>query len=73
MVKISVDLKFRTHVYSLGNQLYRQKAGGPIGMRSTCSISRLVIKVWDNKWLERLESLKVKIEEATRYMDDDRQ
>ena len=37
-----------------------------------CALARLVMKVWDDKWLDRLDNLKVRIEEAIRYMDDSR-
>ena len=52
--------------------MYRQSNGGPIGLRSTCSVARLVMKIWDDEWLEKLETLKIRIEAATRYMDDGR-
>ena len=51
---------------------YLPSLGGPIGLRSTCSVARLVMKVWDDKWLGRLEDLMIRIEAATRYMDDGR-
>ena len=72
VVKIITKAMFKTHVYSFGGKVYRQVNGGPIGLRSTCSVARLVMKVWDDKWLENLKNLMVKIEEATRYMDDGR-
>ena len=72
VIQIAVSVMLRTHVYTFGGQLYRQTSGGPIGLRSTCAVARLVMKVWDDKWLARLAELKVKIEEAIRYMDDGR-
>ena len=72
VIEIAVQVMFSTHVYTFGGDYYRQTTGGPIGLRSTCSVARLVMKVWDDKWLQRLQELKVQIEEAIRYMDDGR-
>ena len=46
--------------------------GGPIGLRGTCSIARLVLQVWDRKWVQRMEGAGVKIDLYSRYMDDGR-
>ena len=72
VIQIAVEVMFRTHVYTFGGNTYRQTSGGPIGLRSTCAVARLVMKVWDDKWLARLSELRVRIEEAIRYMDDGR-
>ena len=72
VIQIAVNVMFRTHVYTFGGQTYRQTSGGPIGLRSTCAVARLVMKVWDDKWLARLSELRIQIEEALRYMDDGR-
>ena len=72
VVQVAVEVMFRTHVYTFGGVFYRQTSGGPIGLRSTCAVARLVMKIWDDKWLARLSELMVKIEEAMRYMDDGR-
>ena len=62
----------QSHIYTFSGKLYKQKAGGPIGLRGTCAIARLVMQMWDSKWLERMARLKVVIELAMRYMDDGR-
>ena len=72
VIEIAVRVMFSTHVYQFGGEYYRQSSGGPIGLRSTCAVARLVMKVWDDKWLARLKDLKVQIEEAIGYMDDGR-
>ena len=72
VTKIMTETMFRTHVYTFGGRIFRQSQGGPIGLRSTCSVARLIMKIWDDKWLARLTELKVKVEAATRYMDDGR-
>ena len=51
---IAVEIMFSAHIYTFAGQCYKQKKGGPIGLRSTCAVARLVMSVWDSKWLERL-------------------
>ena len=45
-----------THVYSFGEDLYLQQYGGPIGMRFTAALANVVMKCWDLKWLELMET-----------------
>ena len=66
------ETMFKTHVYTLRGEYYRQASGGPICLRSTCAVARLVMKVWDEWWLERMRTLRTGIEESSRYMDDGR-
>ena len=35
VVKIGVLVMMNTHIYSWNGEIYLQKAGGPIGLRST--------------------------------------
>ena len=45
VVVIAVSVMFRTHVYTFGDNIYKETSGGPIGLRSTCAVARLVMKV----------------------------
>jgi hypothetical protein len=72
VVQISIKQMFSSHIYTFGGSYYRQKSGGPMGLRSTCAVARCAMLCWDAKWLEILSSLKIIIEEAIRYMDDAR-
>ena len=47
---------FHTHVYGFGGSYYKQTSGWLIGLRSTYAV--VEIKVWDDKWLARLEELR---------------
>ena len=38
-----------------------QKAGGPIGLRSTCAIARITMNEWDHKWMEVMKKNNIKI------------
>ena len=56
VVQIGVLTMFNTHVYSWDGKTFLQKAGGPIGLRSTCAVARIVMSSWDAKWQERITS-----------------
>ena len=72
VMKIATEFMFKSHIYTFAGKMYKQKTGGPIGLRGTCAIARLVMQVWDKKWLDRMAKLNVAIELAMRYMDDGR-
>ena len=46
VMKIAVLVLFKSHVYTFGGKFYLQKHGGPIGLRSTCAIARIVMLDW---------------------------
>ena len=50
VVKIACEELSKNHLYEFGGKTYRQKAGGPIGLRATCAIARLVMCIWDKLW-----------------------
>jgi hypothetical protein len=47
VVKIGVLVMMNTHIYSWNGEIYLQKAGGLIGLRSTCAVARVVMNEWD--------------------------
>ena len=72
VVKIIAEVMFTNHLYTFGGQVYRQKRGGPIGLRGTCALARLMMCNWDRLWVNLMVKNRVKIEEYMRYMDDGR-
>ena len=50
--------------------LYIQQEGGPIGLRSTCAVARVVMNEWDSRWLTNMEMNNIKVRKGQRYMDD---
>ena len=70
VMKIAVLVLFRTHVYEFGGKFYLQKKGGPIGLRSTCAIARIVMLWWDEMFMSLVASSNLSVEEKARYMDD---
>ena len=70
VMKTAVIAMFRSHTYSFGQKFFLQQVGGPIGLRSTCCIARLTMLWWDDKLLEVLEKMNIRIVAGARYMDD---
>jgi hypothetical protein len=70
VMKIAVLVLFRTHVYTFGGDFFCKKQGGPIGLRSTCTIARIVMLWWDVKWLDMMATSNLTLEERIRYTDD---
>ena len=61
---------FRTHTNEFGGNYYLQQHGGPIGLRSTCCIARIVMLWWDKQLAEVMARSNLTSEERARYMDD---
>ena len=72
VVRLTVETAFETHVYSFAGRVYRQSEGGPIGLRSTCALARVVMGRWDQKWKEQLTEVNIQTEDDERYVDDAR-
>jgi hypothetical protein len=70
VVKIGVLVMMNTHVYTWNVESFLQKAGGPIGLRSTCAVARVVMNDWDRRWIELCNENNIRIGKSNRYMDD---
>ena len=72
VLRLAVEIMFDTHIYSFGGHFYKQKEGGPIGLRSTCALARVVMGRWDIKWKERVADCNIQVEDDGRFVDDAR-
>ena len=72
VLAITVDILFKNHLYSFGGNTFRQIKGGPIGLRATCAIARMVMCEWDRLWASKLNDLRIITELIMRYVDDGR-
>ena len=70
--RIVTEVMFKNHLYTFGGRTYRQRSGGPIGLRGTCAIARLIMCSWDRDWTTMMEERRVKLWRYMRYMDDAR-
>ena len=72
MIKLAVTAMFKNHFYALNGKMIKQKEGGPIGLRGTCAVARLIMQMFDVKWESRLTDLRIIVWLVSRYMDDGR-
>ena len=70
VIEVAVIICMGTHVYSFGEKIFLQCKGGPIGMRFTASLANLIMKIWDQKWLELLRREGINHLMYVRYVDD---
>lgn len=55
VVRIATSTMFEKHYYTFWGKRYRQRRGGPIGLRGTSAVARFVLQIFDRKWEARLE------------------
>ena len=63
---------FKKHIYEFNGQNYQQENGGPIGLRGTCAVAKLIMAMFDGKWEKILEELMISTKLIARYVDDGR-
>lgn len=59
-----------SHVYEFAGNFYLQLSGGPIGLRATCAVARVVMNYWDRKWRDMMNKNNINRDLEDRYMDD---
>ena len=72
MIEIATEAMFQHHYYTFGGKQFQQMEGGPIGLRGTCTIARLVMQIFDRKWERLIKGAGVKLELYWRCMNDGR-
>ena len=70
VIKVATRTMFEKHFYSFGGKKFNQKGGGPIGLRGTCAVARLIMQIFDVKWGAALERAGLTVHLMSRYMDD---
>ena len=70
VIRVATETMLKKHFYSFGGKTFHQKGGGPIGLRGTCAVARLIMQIFDWKWGKLLDELRVRIHGRIRYMDD---
>ena len=69
MVEILTNVIMSTHVYSFCGHLFVQNNSGPIGLKSTASLAALIMKIWDQAWVNLLVREEILIIDYLRYVD----
>ena len=72
VIQLATEAMSRYHFYEFGGKKFQQMGGGPIGLRGTCTLAKLVMQVFDGRWVGRIINAGLKIDLYTRYMDDGR-
>ena len=68
-----VKVCLENHVYTLGDVIFLQSAGGPIGLELTGAVSRPFMARWDRLYLEKVRKAGGEIMLFERYVDDSNQ
>ena len=69
-LEIAVKFMFKHHVYSFGGKTYCQTDSGPIGLRITMAVARLVMGEWGEKMKAILTDADIKIFLSGLFVDD---
>ena len=70
---IGVQTCMENHVYKVGDKVFLQQGGGPIGLELTGAVSRVFMWRWDRMYLERAKEAGIKMSLYERYVDDSNQ
>ena len=69
-LEIGIKASFNLHCYQFGGKVFLQKFGGPIGMRLTMSVSRVVMADWWVRVVKIIREAGMKILMGSSYVDD---
>ena len=69
-VALGVEVVFSHHIYKFRGICYKQLEGGPIGLRLTSLVARLVMDAWARQFLRKLDMAGVKLWAFIKYVDD---
>ena len=69
-VKTAVKVIFKNHVYQFGGVYYLQVSGGPIGLRLTSVVARIVMDRWSLLFLAKLDNSGWQLWAMMKYVDD---
>ena len=61
----------KTHTYSYVSRFFLQVKGGPIGLRSTHCVARLVMMWWDDNLVEAVETLGLDLDACSKTRLED--
>ena len=61
------------HVYKVGDTIYLQTDGGPMGLKLTGAIARVVMMLFDKIYLEKVSQSDICMLMYERYVDDSNQ
>ena len=69
-IKIAIITVFKNHVYQFGGRKFQQTSGGPIGLRLTSLVARIVMDRWALSFLGKVDRAGMKVWAMIKYVDD---
>ena len=72
-MSIGIQATLSNHTYMVGDTMYHQRAGGPIGLELTTSVSRPFMMKWDRLYLDRIKKVGLEMKFYEHYVDDSNQ
>ena len=70
VLEVAIKATFKNHIYLYRNELYRQKAGGAIGLRLTGIVARIVMDRWARVFSITLKEAEIILHMLRKYVDD---
>ena len=49
VIRLATQTMFKKHYYTFGGKIFHQSGGGPIGLRGTCAVARIIMQIFDKK------------------------
>ena len=72
-ISFGVKMVMSNHTYKLGDRIYLQAQGGPIGLELTGAVSRPFMMRWDKMYLKKVKKAGLDMKIYKRYADDSNQ
>ena len=69
----AVRVCLESHTYKVGDKIYLQKEGGPIGLELTGAVSRVFMARWDRMYRKKVKNAGINMLLYERYVDDSNQ
>ena len=69
-MEVALKACFRNHLYQFEGKVFRQCEGGPIGLRLSIAVSRIVMAMWDKQLAQLGAESGWIIHLLKRYVDD---
>ena len=69
-IETMIVASLESHIYKFGNEIRRQKEGGPIGLSLTGVIAECYMVNWDKQFLKKLKELGIDPVIYERFKDD---
>ena len=70
VVSAAVEVTFSSHVYIIGDKIFLQKSGAPIGLELSCAIHRPFMMRFDRLFLIKVQAAGLNMVLYGRYVDD---